>query len=87
MKNNTIKRTNKTNAVNIITTKTKGRFFTVTFITKDGYIRTINGNYKKSKKLNLGYLNIYSAKDNGYRTVNTRTIKELKFKNITYKIK
>lgn len=87
MKKNKTKRISKTDVVNIITTKTKGRFFTVTFITNEGYIRTINGNYKKSKKINLGYLNVYSAKDNGYRTVNTRTIKEMKFKNVTYKVK
>lgn len=87
MKKNKTKRVSKTDVAGIIMNKTKGRFFTVTFITNNGIERTINGNYKRSKKATLGYLNVYSAKDNGYRTVNTRTIKSLVFKNINYKTK
>lgn len=81
------KRISKTDAVTIITNKTKGRFFTIKFTTNDGRERTINGNYKHSKKLNLGYLSVYSAKDMGYRTVNTRGLLELTFKKVIYKIK
>ena len=91
MKKNKIKRVSKTDVVNIITTKTKGRFFSVMFTTNAGKDRTINGNYKRprknSKMNNLGYLNVYSAKDMGYRNVNCRTIKQVVFKNETYKTK
>lgn len=91
MKKQKTKRVSKTEVVNIITTKTKGRFFTVTFETNGGKERSINGNYKRprknSKMNNLGYLNVYSAKDMGYRNVNCRTIKQVVFKNVIYKTK
>jgi len=91
MKKQKTKRVSKTEVVNIITTKTKGRFFTVTFTTNGGKERVINGNYKRPRKKasmnNLGYLNIYSAKDMGYRNVNCRTITQVSFKNVIYKTK
>lgn len=87
MKNNKVRKVSRTEAVNMITA-TKGRFFTVTFKKANGTIRTINGNYKTPRRPNaLGYLNIYSAKDNGYRNVNPQTIMEVKVNNNIYKVK
>lgn len=86
MKNNT-KTTNKTTAVNLIT-NSKGKFFTVTFVKKNGTTRTINGNYKQPKKPNpLGYLNVYSMSDKGYRNINPTTIKAVSINNTTYTVK
>lgn len=87
MKNNNTKTTNRTNAVTMIT-ETKGKFFTVTFKKANGQVRTINGNYKTPRRPNpLGYLNIYSMKDRGYRNVNPQTITEVRVNNIVYKVK
>lgn len=77
-------RINRTRAVELINS-TKGRFFTVTFVTPKGE-RTINCNCKKDSVSSLGYINVYSMKDKGYRNVNTRTIKQISFNNNIYKV-
>lgn len=76
----------KTKAVEIINS-TKGKFFTVTFITKDNRMRTINCNKKADSTTALGYIRVYSTKDKGYRSINPNTMNELKYNGITYKIK
>lgn len=86
MKNNN-KKTNKTTAVQLIQ-NSKGKFFTVTFVKKNGTTRTINGNYKQPKNPNpLGYLNVYSMSDKGYRNINPTTIKSVSINNTTYTVK
>lgn len=87
MKNKVTRTTSRTNAVTMIT-GTKGKFFTVTFKKANGEVRTINGNYKTPRRPNpLGYLNIYSMKDKGYRNVNPQTILSVSVNNTTYKVK
>lgn len=75
----------KTRAVELINTS-KGKFFTVTFIKAGGTTRTINGN-TKGKMTNLGYLNVYSMKDKGYRNINPKTITALSLSGNTYNVK
>lgn len=79
--NKTISRTKATELIN----NTKGKFFTVTFRKQNGTERTLNGKYNTTTK--LGYLNIYSMKDKGFRNVNPRTLLSLKVDNKTYFIK
>ena len=67
---------------------TKGKFFTVTFIKKDGTERTMNARLQVKKYLKggelkyspseMGYIPVYDMQSKGYRMVNTNTIKTLK---------
>ncbi len=77
---------NKTQAVELME-NSKGRYFTVTFATKNNPNRVMNCNCKKGAKTALGYLRVYSPKDKGYRSVNPQTVNALKINNITYKVK
>lgn len=82
-------RISRTKAVEMIT-KSKGKFFTVTFTKKkDNSTRTINGNFKISNDnpSKLGYLTIYSPKDKGYRNINSQTLKSLNINGTTYSIR
>jgi C-terminal processing protease CtpA/Prc len=81
------KRINKSRAVELIT-NSKGKFFTVTYVTKSNETRTINCNTKISRTnpTSLGYITVYSFKDKGYRSVNTQTIKSLNMNGYTYRI-
>lgn len=76
----------RTKAVEIINS-TKGKFFTVTFMTKGNKMRTINCNKKTNSTTPLGYIQVWSTKDKGYRTVNPNTLTELKYNNIIYKVR
>ncbi len=78
----TKQRVSRQKAVEVINS-TNGKFFTVTFITKSGTTRTINGNVR-NKPNRLGYINVYSVKDEGYRNVNSQTIKSLSFNKVNY---
>lgn len=82
------KKSTKTEIVSIIN-NAKGRFFTVTFKKNNGEPRIMNCKCKGEGKAidNLGYINVYSAKDKGYRKVNPRTIKSLTFNNTIYIVK
>ncbi len=64
-----------------------GRFFTVTFLKKDGNERTINGLVKKDNKTRTGYVRMYSAQDKGYRSVDPRTINEIKINKEIFKVR
>jgi hypothetical protein len=75
-----MKRISKEKALELMTNN-KGRFFTATFIKKNGEERTINGKYKSVSK--LGYVKIaehnVGTKEAGrIRNVNLQTIKALK---------
>lgn len=83
---NNMKTISRSKAVEMIESS-KGKFFTVTFIKKNGSSRTINGNFKKGNVTKLGYLNIYSMPDKGYRNINPQTITGLSINNINYKVK
>lgn len=89
MKNNKTKSRTKsitrTKAVEIIN-GTSGKFFTVTFTTKDNRVRSINCNKKTNSTTPLGYIRVYSTKDKGYRTINPKTISQLKYNNTTYNV-
>ena len=66
--------------------KSNGKFLTVTFVKKDGSIRTLNGRLGVTKGLVGGrssidhtkYINIYDVQAGGYRNVNKSTILEVK---------
>jgi len=61
---------------------TKGKFFTVVFIKKDGTTRTMNCRLGVTKHLKGGlsnlnpekYLTVYDVQSEGYRAVNLSTI-------------
>jgi hypothetical protein len=67
---------------------TKGKFFTVTFIKKDGSERVMNARLGVKKYLKGGtlkydpaefnYITVYDMGAKGYRTVNANTIQKLK---------
>lgn len=73
---------------------TKGKFFTVVFIKKDGTSRTMNARLNVRKYLKggeltynpyeMGYIPVYDMGAKGYRMVNTNTVKSLKIGNKTY---
>lgn len=73
---------------------TKGKFFTVVFIKKDGTSRTMNARLNVRKYLKggelkynpyeMGYIPVYDMTAKGYRMVNTKTIKSLQVGNKTY---
>jgi len=73
---------------------TKGKFFTVVFIKKDGSPRTMNARLNVRKYLKggelkynpyeMGYIPVYDMAAQGYRMVNTKTIKTLQIGNKTY---
>jgi hypothetical protein len=75
---------------------TKGKFFTVTFIKKDGTERTMNARLQVKKYLKggelkyspseMGYIPVYDMQSKGYRMVNTNTIKTLKIGKKIYTI-
>jgi hypothetical protein len=77
---------NKTKAVEIISS-TAGKFFTVTFLKKNGEKRTINGNCKKNCLDKLGYILVNDLQKKEKRKINTREIKQLVFNGITYNVK
>ena len=75
---------------------TKGKFFTVTFIKKDGTERVMNARlgvkvYLKGGELpynpdEKGLIPVYDVKTGGYRMVNVNTIKKLKIGNSEYNV-
>lgn len=75
---------------------TKGKFFTVTFIKKDGTERVMNARlgvkaYLKGGELpynpdEKGLIPVYDMKNSGYRMVNVDTIKKLKIGNNEYNV-
>ena len=72
--------------------QTKGKFFTVTFVKKDGTERVLNGRVGVKKHLKGGvnrvgdqYITVFDVKNGGYRSVNKDTIKEIKFGKNIYK--
>lgn len=75
---------------------TKGKFFTVTFIKKDGSERVMNARLGVKKYLRGGelkydpaefnYITVYDMGAKGYRMVNANTIKNLKIGKNEYVI-
>ena len=86
MKKNKNKKISRTQAIEVIK-NTNGKIFTVTFTKNNGTERTINGNVKGNSITPLGYINIYSMSDKGYRNVNSRTIKSVSFNKVNYIVK
>jgi len=76
---------NRTTAINKIQ-ESKGRFFTVTWLTKGGSERTVNCNVKNDCITKLGYIRAYVPKV-GYKSIDPRTITELSIAGNTYKIR
>lgn len=77
-------KSSRTKMVQIIN-GSKGRFFTATHIDKDGNARTMNAIKSNKPATELGYLNVYSLQDKGYRNINTQTLTDLSFGGIHYK--
>lgn len=71
MKNTRISRTN---VVELIKSNS-GKFFTVEFVKKNNTNRTINCIMKNNGLTRLGYLNVWSIQDKGYRNIDIRTIR------------
>lgn len=75
---------------------TKGRFFTVEHIKKDGTVRKTNarvGVKKYLKGVGLSYdpakkglLTVYDIQAKGYRTVNLNTVMNIRFKGVSIDI-
>ena len=75
---------------------TKGKFFTVTFINKDGSTRVMNARlgvkaYLKGGELpydpeSKGLIPVYDVKTGDYRMVNVNTITKLKIGNNEYQV-
>lgn len=65
----------------------KGRFFTVTFIKKNGEERTINCNTKNNSINSLGRILVYSMSDKSYKQVDIRTISKLSINGSTFKVR
>jgi hypothetical protein len=75
---------------------TKGKFFTVTFIKKDGSTRVMNARlgvkaYLKGGELpydpeSKGLIPVYDVKTGDYRMVNVNTITKLKIGNNEYQV-
>lgn len=76
----------RTKAVSMINDNA-GKFFTVTFVKKDGNERTINGLCKKDNKTRTGYIRMYSAQDKSYRSVDPRTINAIKIAGEVLKVR
>jgi hypothetical protein len=86
----------KLEAKNLIKT-TKGKFFTVTFIKKDGSLRIMNARlgvkaYLKGGELpynpeDKGLIPVFDVKVGGYRMVNVNTIIKLKIGDREYNVK
>jgi len=76
---------------------TKGKFFTVTFIKKDGSTRVMNARlgvkaYLKGGELpydpeEKGLIPVYDVKTGDYRMINVNTITKLKIGNNEYEVK
>jgi len=81
----------RTAAVELIK-KSKGRFFTATFIEADGTtLRKMNARYSsKNPVTDLGYIPVKDAQlptGSNYRQINTRTLKTLTINKTNYKVK
>lgn len=73
------------------------KFFTITFVKKDGTLRKMNARLGVKKHLKGGkksynpdefnYLTVFDLKKKQYRTVNLNTVKELVSKGIKYELK
>lgn len=73
---------------------TRGAFFTVTFIKKDGTTRVMNARFGVKKYLRggelpydpiaKGLLPVFDVKENGYRMINTKTIISARIGNEEY---
>jgi hypothetical protein len=76
--------------------ETNGKFFTVTFIKKDGSVRVMNARlgvkaYLKGGELpydpaSKGLIPVYDVKTGDYRMVNVNTITSLKIGNNEYQV-
>lgn len=71
--------------------KTVGnKFFSITFIKKNGDVRRLNGRLGVTKGVNgigkkynpsdFNYLTVYDVKNKGFRTVNVNTVHSLRYK-------
>jgi len=69
-----------------------GRFFTVSFIKKDGSTRVLNGRLGVEKHLKGGectldravFLIVYDVQSKGYRAINRDTIQSVTMDGVTY---
>lgn len=76
------------NNINLIKKLIGNKFFSVTFIKKDGTLRNMNarlgvtkhlkGGTKKYNTDSLNYLTVFDLKKKAYRTINLNTLKSIK---------
>lgn len=79
-----VQKVSRTKMVQVIN-ETKGRFFTVTHVDKDGNLRTMNAIKSNRPASELGYITVWSVQDKGYRNVNPQTLTDLSFGRVHYK--
>lgn len=75
-------RISRTEATNLICAKGY-KFYTVTWITRGGYEKTINCSSKKDCITRLGYIRAKVSRG-GYKSVDPRTISRLVMGGVTY---
>lgn len=71
---------------------TEGRFFTVSFLKKDGSLRVLNGRLGVEKYLKGGectldrtkFVIVYDIQSKGYRAVNRDTIQSVKIDGVIF---
>lgn len=80
-----MKKISRTKVVELIQSN-KGKFFTVKFTKKDNTNRTINCIIKNNGTTKLGYLNVWSIQDKGYRNIDIRTIKTVSIQGLKLKV-
>lgn len=79
------KRISRTAATEMIA-KAGGKFFTASFVTKAGVKRTMNAIARNGCVTRLGNITVYSLRDKGIRTIDSRTMTSLRINNNSYTI-
>ncbi len=89
----TFKVKSKRNLLRAIAEAQDGKVFTVTFVKKDGTVRTLNGRLGVTKHLKGGentvahkqeYLTVYDMQKGDYRNVNLDTVMSLRCGDVEY---
>ena len=88
-----MERISKANEIHQVILNTKGKFFTTTFIKKDGSVRTmtartgvhkgVNGKGLKFNPTDKDLVVVYEMNKDGHRMINLNTVTQITFNNQT----